>query len=164
MRAGVLRSHLICNPLRTVQQRRLAAALFPRCVCTPSVASVAVAYVLRHFGFNPCRFAIILALHTAVLRPRRMTAGAPFLFFATLVAVAVMVAATIHTDAGKGHAHMAPLFADDPEADPEGEDECQNLAGLPLPAVDARAGGDGAELLDALLAKGGKQVDDGGAA
>ncbi len=89
-------------------------------------------------------------------------AGAPFLFFATLVAVAVIVAATIHTDAGKGHAHMAPLFADDPEADAEGEDECQNLAGLPLPAVDARAGGDGAELLDALLAKGSKQTADSG--
>ena len=82
-----------------------------------------------------------------------MNAGAPFLFFAALVATAVVVAATIHTDAGKGHAHMAPLFADDPEADPEVDADCQNLAGLPLPAVDARAGGDGAELLDGLLAK-----------
>ena len=89
-----------------------------------------------------------------------LIAGAPFLFFATLVAVSVMVAATIHTDAGKGHAHMAPLFADDPEAEAEGAADCQHLAGLPLPAVDARAGGDGAELLDGLLAKGGKQAMD----
>ena len=87
-------------------------------------------------------------------------AGAPFLFFASLVAVAVMVAATIHTDAGKGHAHMAPLFADDPEADEDDSAECQHLAGLPLPAVDVRAGGDGAELLDGLLAKGGRQAAD----
>ncbi len=87
-----------------------------------------------------------------------INAGAPFLFFAALVATAVVVAATIHTDAGKGHAHMAPLFGDDPEADPEVDADCANLAGLPLPAVDARAGGDGAELLDGLLAKHGKQA------